>query len=108
MGLSLHPRIWDGDCASFQTFDRATSVYTVNPVGIVHHYLCHSNGLGPAVHELDFHDPVFRQPNTLDRELLHGRKALTKDPNRADFQEYRDQGCEQYERREPLEPQGQT
>jgi hypothetical protein len=80
----------------------------MNPVGIVHHHLCHRNGLGPAVHELDFHDPVFRQPNALDRELLHGRKALTKNPDRADLEEHRDEGCKQYQWGEPLEPQWPT
>jgi hypothetical protein len=80
----------------------------MNPVGIVHHYLSHSNGLGSTIHELDFHHPVFWQANALDRELLHWRKALMENANRADFEEHRDQGCEQYQRREALEPQWPT
>ena len=108
MGFSLDPGIWDRDGTPFQTLDRTTAIHTVNPVGVVHHYLRHRNRLGPTVYKLDFHHSVFRQPNALDRELLNRRKALTKDPDRADSEEYRNQAGEQHQwSASPLNQSGQ-
>ena len=77
----------------------------MHPVGIVHHHLGDGDRLRPAVHHLNFHHPVRRQPNPLDRQLFHRREALAEDADRSDPEEHGDQGREQHQRREPLEPE---